>query len=74
MEDLEYTPITEPLPAMARRGELDAMRADLDLLCGWLEIATNGVSARDLLQMADVAVEVRRRWGLDADGGQTRHE
>jgi hypothetical protein len=48
----------------AARGQVDAARADLDLVAGWLDAVTNGLSVQELAQLADVAAEVRGRWGL----------
>ena len=46
-------------------GAIDAMRADLDLLAGWLDAVTNGLSVKELAQLPDVCAEVRARWGME---------
>lgn len=51
--------------AKAAEAKLAAARADLDLTCGYLDAVTNGLSVKELAQLADVAAEVRQRWGLD---------
>lgn len=49
------------------RGQVDAMRADLDLVTGWLDSCTDGLSVQELAQLADVVAEVRQRWGLEPE-------
>lgn len=46
---------------------IDALRADIDLLTGWIDAVTGGLSVQELAQLADVAAEVRQRWGLEPE-------
>lgn len=62
--DLEYTPIVVPLPALVRREELDALRADLDLCLGYLDAVLDGMTVQELAALGDALDAVRERWGL----------
>lgn len=65
--DLEYTPITAPLPQMVRREELDAAKADLAVCAEVLRWVANVLRGGDFPMTAAVADEhaarIAARWG-----------
>ena len=65
--DLEYTPIPDPLPAVVRREELDAARADLAVCAEVLRWVANVLRGGDFPMTAAVADEhaarIAARWG-----------
>ena len=65
--DLEYTPITDPLPAVVRREELDAARADLAVCAEVLRWAANVLRGGDFPVTATIvdehAAHIAARWG-----------
>jgi len=65
--DLEYTPISAPLPQMVRREELDAAKADLAVCAEVLRWVANVLRGGDFPMTAAVADEhaarIAARWG-----------
>ena len=65
--DLEYTPISAPLPQMVRREELDAAKADLAVCAEVLRGAADVLRDCDFPMAAAVADEhaarIAARWG-----------
>jgi hypothetical protein len=50
--------------AEAAKAQADAMRADLDILCGLLESVLDGMTVQELAALGDALDAVRERWGL----------
>ena len=57
--------------AEAAKAQADAMRADLDILCGLLESVLDGMTLQELAARGDAVDAVRERWGL-GEGVQCR--
>ena len=64
--DLEYTPITDPLPALVRREELDAAKADLAVCAEVLRGAADVLRDCDCPVTATIvdehAAHIAARW------------
>ncbi len=50
--------------AEAAKAQADAMRADIDILCGLLESVLDGMTVQELAALGDALDAVRERWGL----------
>ena len=50
--------------AEAAKAQADAMRADLDILCGLLDGVLDGMTVQELAALGDALDAVRERWGL----------
>ena len=68
--DLEYTPITDPLPALVRREELDAAKADLAVCAEVLRVAADVLRACDCPVTATIvdehAAHIAARWEVQS--------
>ena len=65
--DLEYTPISAPLPRLVRREELDAAKADLAVCAEVLRWAADVLRGGDFPVTATIvdehAAHIAARWG-----------
>ena len=50
--------------AEAAKAQADAMRADLDILCGLLDGVLDGMTVQELAALGDALDAVRERWGV----------
>ena len=68
--DLEYTPISAPLPQMVRREELDAAKADLAVCAEVLRSAADVLRACDCPVTATIvdehAAHIAARWEVQS--------
>ena len=68
--DLEYTPISAPLPQMVRREELDAAKADLAGCAEVLRVAADVLRACDCPVTATIvdehAAHIAARWEVQS--------
>ena len=55
--------------AEAAKAQADAMRADIDILCGLLESVLDGMTVQELAALGDALDAVRERWGLGEGRG-----
>ena len=68
--DLEYTPISAPLPQMVRREELDAAKADLAVCAEVLRWVANVLRGGDFPMTATIvdehAAHIAARWEVQS--------